>query len=401
MKKMQKTGIALGIALMIALVAAGIFFYVTKRPVIAFYRLQDREIDALKNVIGDEFDYRTYNNDTSLYSQTKKRPDLIFTTTGSPLKSATQTAKKVPISLLSDMTSSVRDSVPQEEDTVSAVPVLSSHLEIDINMTMLRRTSIKTISTWKDIEAFAIEAQKQFPEAHILFAGKNGALVLDIIGALAEALGSKKDYDAAVALIDQAIEDNAWGRISFNGDAVAETLAGNPDAPLYDAVRFLNKWYKAGLIDENSFKINKNAISALMNQEMVSVAFMSLSDHRAIDNNTIRSYTSIYFPSDNPASTRNFTAPIIVAVPQTANKKTLVLVQRLVSEELQETLSRNAGLAPVLARCRTPDHQADDARYWVAATNAPLAGLSRENTLSDEQLQSLGTGLAMLIRTGK
>ena len=400
MKTKHKIGIC-AIAILLAAVGTGIFLWLTRIPVIAFYRLQKNEISALKSVIGNDFSYLTYDNDSSLYSQIKKkRPDLIFAPSGKPLETAVSSAKKVslPLSLLADMTSSIRNSAPQKENAISAVPIVSGHLEIGINMNMLRRTGIKTIVSWEDIEKFASEAKKHYPNATIFFAGKNGPLVLDIIGALAEALDGKNAYDTAIKMIDEAIKESASGKRMFNGDIVAQSLAGNPDGPLYDAVQLLKKWYKAGLISDDSFKINKDTVSAFMQNDMASVVVMSLSDHRAIDTNVIKPYTSIYFPSDSPATTRAFTAPVIFAVPQTNNKKILELTQKLVSEETQESLSRATGLAPVLARCRTPDRQADDARYWVAATNAPLAGLSREHALSDEQLQALGIGLSMLIR---
>ena len=64
-------------------------------------------------------------------------------------------------------------------------------------------------------------------------------------------------------------------------------------------------------------------------------------------------------------------------------------------------MSRATGLAPVFAQCRTPDRQADDVRYWVAATNAPLAGLSREVALSKKQKDELAQDLAAKIKFGQ
>ena len=135
-----------------------------------------------------------------------------------------------------------------------------------------------------------------------------------------------------------------------------------------------------------------------MENNMASVVVMSLADHRNIAHNAIEPFTSIYFPSDITPDSRHFVAPIFYAVPFTNNKKALLKMENLIAVETQETLTRATGLAPVLARCRTPDKQADDARYWVAATNTPLPGLSRETTLSDDQLHALGVALTALIR---
>ena len=82
------------------------------------------------------------------------------------------------------------------------------------------------------------------------------------------------------------------------------------------------------------------------------------------------------------------------------SKDAETLVSHLVQKEYQEDLSRASGLAPVLAQCRTPDKQADDARYWIAATTAPLAGLSSEVYLSKEQKTKLSAEIAAKIRYG-
>ena len=44
-----------------------------------------------------------------------------------------------------------------------------------------------------------------------------------------------------------------------------------------------------------------------------------------------------------------------------------------------------------------PDQQADDTRYWVAATNAPVAGLGHEANLSAQELSRLADEIRMLI----
>ena len=77
---------------------------------------------------------------------------------------------------------------------------------------------------------------------------------------------------------------------------------------------------------------------------------------------------------------------------QTANKENPGIYgkyaeknRNLTLEEIQENLSRGTGVAPVLAQCRTPDKQANDARYWIAATTTPLPGLANEVYLTAEQ----------------
>ena len=168
--------------------------------------------------------------------------------------------------------------------------------------------------------------------------------------------------------------------------------------PLYDALQFLRTWVQERLIAADSFNMDKQTVGAFMQNNLASVVIMSLADHRSINHDAIEPFVSVYFPSELSADRRHFIAPVFYAVPFSKNAKGMALIAKLISPESQESLSYATGLAPVLARCRTPDKQADDARYWIAATNEPLPGLSRETTLSDEQLQSLGIALSALIR---
>ena len=70
----------------------------------------------------------------------------------------------------------------------------------------------------------------------------------------------------------------------------------------------------------------------------------------------------------------------------------------MISKEGQEKLCAQTGFAPVLAQCKTVDRQADDARYWVAATNPPLQGLSRDITLTAEQKEDLSKSIQAAVR---
>ena len=130
---------------------------------------------------------------------------------------------------------------------------------------------------------------------------------------------------------------------------------------------------------------------------MTKAFFTTLSVHRTYDVNAVSRFSTIYLPSKNSADLRHFTATTTYAIPLTNNEKVEYIVEQLVTTETQSNLSQTTGLAPVLANCRTPDQQADDARYWVAATNPPLAGLSREAELTDEEIKALGNEVRALV----
>lgn len=58
-----------------------------------------------------------------------------------------------------------------------------------------------------------------------------------------------------------------------------------------------------------------------------------------------------------------------------------------ISNSKQELLCKETGLAPVQKNSQVPDHQADDVRYWLAASLGPATPLA--GYLPDTQCQNL------------
>ena len=160
---------------------------------------------------------------------------------------------------------------------------------------------------------------------------------------------------------------------------------------------YLKQLVKKGYITTASKQLIHTDINSYIQQRVTKSFFTTLSVHRTYDINAVSRFSTIYVPSKNEASLRHFTATTTYAVPLTPNQNVEFIVEQLVETETQSTLSQTTGLAPVLANCRTPDQQADDARYWIAATNAPLAGLSHEADLSESELNRLADEVRVLV----
>ena len=145
----------------------------------------------------------------------------------------------------------------------------------------------------------------------------------------------------------------------------------------------LQKWYKDGIIPSNVYKMNSRDVKSYMEQNLCGVSFLTLSEHRTVKQRTIEGFTSVYYPSVSANVERTFSAPIIMAVPYSKNKIAIDSVKKLASVEYQEKLSVQTGLAPVQKNCSIPDRQADDVRYWVAASETPYVGLAEAAFTSD------------------
>lgn len=391
-------------AALIALVAGVVLLMPSKEFTVAFYRVADHQrqgitetVTALAQEKGISPVFVQYDPDKSLKEQIPlaKKPSLIFTTSGFALETAAERASPaVSLSpeLSQGMTSSMRSAITQKDGRIIALPILSSHFEVDIDEAEYRSSKIEGINIWNDVEKFARE-QKQRKESPVLFAGGDSETFLDLLGAFAESIDGVSSYSAAADII-RGSERN------FNPARVAIRLCNEPDSPLATTVRRLRSWYKLGFIHQGVFSLQKNDVEAFASSRLSSILFMSLEDHRDAAQKTISRYKSIYFPPESrrSANSRIFSGKTYYAIPLTKSAAAQSLAAELLSPAAQEAMSRATGLAPVLAQCRTPDRQSYDARFWIAATSAPLAGLSSEAFLSKQQKAALAAEIASRIR---
>ncbi|MBQ9205547.1 MAG: extracellular solute-binding protein [Treponema sp.] len=399
----KKIVIVAAIALAVVLIVGGVLLFTpSKNFTVAFYKIDDKQRQGITDVINKiaedskfSISYIQYDSEKSLNSQLPltKKPSVLITTAGHGAESAVSKVSKkvsIPSEITQGMTSSMRSALKSVDNRIIAVPFLSSHLEIDVDLTEFRNSTITQINTWNDVEKFMRE-QKRKKDSPMIFAGGNPDFLLDFAGAFAESLDGVSSYQAAAKILKQ--NEN-----SFNAVKVAVALCDEPDSPLATTIKQLKSWYRLGFIHPGVFSLQKNDVEAFASSRLASILSMSLETHRDFAQNTISRYSSVYFPSEHGANSRIFTGKTYYAVQMAKSESAQKLISALLSTEIQETLSRATGVAPVLAQCRTPDKQADDARYWIAATTAPLAGLSNEIYLSKADKSALAAEIAARIR---
>lgn len=402
--------IAAGV-LVAAAAAFSVYRAVPKGPsTVVLYDLNEREEAAISDSIRKVADEKSVSivslkSDAKTEEKTADREferalkksgaSLVFVKSGLKSEKAASMAKdgselddaKLNIG---EMTTSMKGAVKAGKEGVKAVPVIFDNMEIDIEITALKNSGMAGIAGWDDIEKLAV-FQKRYVENPIVFAGKDAELALDIFGALTEAMSGADEYRNAVEII------NSHSGADFNAARVARLLTEKSDNPLYKAVLYLSRLYKQGLLHPNTFNLEKNDVKAFAKARIASIIFMSLNDHRAFEPKVISRFTSIYFPSEFSGDMRKFTSPVTCAVPLKKDKAAKAIVESMVTAEEQERLSFSTGLAPVLARCRTPDLQSSDTRHWVASTDTPLSGLSADINLTKAQRAQLVNELAAIV----
>lgn len=376
---------------------------------IAYYNVNESIQNSLTDFIQE---YAQQNDKKIVFLQIEQTPalseqikknkiNLIFAPAGYAVKKAVAVSEdmtEIPSEHLSQMFSTMYEAAIRKGQSIKAIPLIFDNLEIDIEKSEFYMSGLESISTWEEIERF-LQIQKSkhqndgiFPMS---FAGSDPVLLLDIIGAFGEAFEGYDSYNKAVEILTQA----AAAGTSFDAKETANKLFIDPYAPLAYSFSYLKQLIKQGYVTPAYTELKNTDINSYLQQRVTNLIITNLSTHRTFDVKAISRYSSIFVPSKKRPEQRHFTANITYVVPVSSNKNDLAdsLLEYLVSTSVQSELSNRTGLAPVLANCSTPDLQADDARYWIAATSTPLAGLGHEAELSEDQLQALKNAIIELM----
>ncbi|MBP5284347.1 MAG: hypothetical protein J6Y93_06775 [Treponema sp.] len=361
-------------------------------PVIAFYGLEKNEIDGLTKTIEDysagksiECEFLSFDADKPLEEILSDNSgiSLLFVPGGHAVKSAVKDSDNnafISAPEFSELTMSASALAEISEGKIKAAPVCTDFFYSDLaGITPEEADKIRTVS---DLRKYAEKLKRKY-ENPVIFAGKDHDFVLDMLGAFAESLDGISSYNEAAEIL----KTSAGKKLT--PAETAALLCNDHSSPLKTTSILFSEMYRNGLINPAAHTLNQQDISALMEAKLCGITFTTLSEHRQYTPKAVQSFISKELPPAAERKERTFTAKPVFAVPRSQGKKTLEITDALFKRELQESISRNTGLAPVNKSCRTPDTQASDVRYFIAASSAPVSGLSRETYLSPDFKKAL------------
>lgn len=381
----------------------------SKKPVAAFYGISERNQKQIVSVLQTThtrknkkslpFEIVSLDSSISLERVLKKskKPDLLFIESGLNKDYAEKLSEKksggISVSLLNGMTSSIKQLVEEKKQKIYSVPLLIDNYELDVNLEKFYSSNIKQLNVLSDLEKLAKVTKSSTPSP-IVFAGADDERLINFFGALIEAVSGSETLNSAKIKISNKI---AEGKVSQNDFYDLLTGLTGSRGELNDTFKILKNWQNQGLLPKNITSITTKDISAFLQADLSTAAFMTLSDHREIERDIISNYSSVYYPAIQQNVPRSFTSPVIFAVPLSKDKVSQKAVYKL-SDELQTKLSAATGLAPVQANCPVPDVQADNVRYWVAASGTPVTPLAQSLFVSKQQQNSFAEALRSLLR---
>lgn len=373
---------------------------------LGFYNISEAQKEAFTQILMDICDQKSFpvnfyslDPNQDFDSQIKdKKLNLILAPAGyavNKIVSSTPEDVQIPAAVTTGFFSTMRQTVIENNGKLKAVPLIFDNMEIDFETSAFKMSRLEQIASWEELEKFA-ELQKRDMDYPVCFAGAEPAFLIDLLGALGEALEGYEAYKKAAQILEEAVQAKKTD-IPFDAAATANKIFMDPDAPLPYSMYYLKQLIKKGYVLPSSKELVHKDINSYIKQRITRTFFTTLSVHRTYETKDVSRFTSVFIPSSSKSTQRHFTAPATYAVPLTVNKNVGEVIEQLVSESVQEKLSQLTGLAPVHSKCRTPDRQADDARYWIAATNPPVAGLSREAELTDADLANLAKEIKALL----
>ncbi len=352
---------------------------------IAFYRVPQNVQTAVINLLNADYENQNQekafevlilNEDLTLEAQKKKikkcdavifindiqTAEFFESPVTKPINLAlANIAEGYPSSILSSLKisgaggSGAADGAENSAQSVKILPFLYDFYELDVNYPLYQKSQMKSLNVWDDLAETAYR-ELPYTKAPVILPVADDREFLNFMGLIAEALSSSEAYETMLK--------------NFNFEAAIEK-----GKPLSLAVNEIKGFLQYGLMPYDSIKFIPEDILFYMDHELSGIYFTKLSQHRKISNKIVNNYTSIYCPSKVFTADRKFAAEqySISLIKNTA--ETTRLVKNL-SDSLQTELATKTGLSPVQKNCAVPDHQADDVRFWLAASKGPVMPLA-------------------------
>lgn len=412
-KKITAIGAAAFILIGIGITVSMLCLSSSKTVKIAFHGISSDQEMILKDLIAGhskendkvEFKFLELNGNTETLPQLKKA-DIVFTHMGleaDRLVDSIPEGKRKSVYFDSSVISGTSISAAEfamttkgsGEKKVSQVPLVFDGYELLLSTQALKETKTSSISSWTDVENFALKAKSVF--SGIAFAGGDADSLLGVLSSLIESFDGKEKYCNLIEKIG-------------SHEGTAETLIAallEEDDAFHDAMHRLLSWKKKGILKTSILDKNKDELSLILDRYKNAVVIMPLSETRRLSQDTVKYLTTLpifsnennfYFPSMRPLNTRAVMSSVLAMICLSEKSYARDSVNFLLGVDAQERLAFGTGLAPMLANSKIPDIQSDDLRFWIAATSAPVISMGQAAFDSEQKKEDFANAVREWIR---
>lgn len=273
---------------------------------------------------------------------------------------------------------------------IVALPIFLDHIEITFRSDIYENHGLVVkdrILSLKDMEDVLIQLVEPtfFP---LVMAGVTQTELLDVISVLTLSLGGVNVYSNLVKLL--VSNETPESYINFDlGD-------GWNLGVVIDKLKY---WKESGIIHPQWYTFDTKQVELYSERQITSTVIMRLSTHRSWPFHILRRWQSSPFPFNDPmnAGSAIIAPPTVAYIPKKSRIfiKTELVLKDLMSKDFQEDVVKSLQLAPVHSSVDTLDREADDLRFWAAASAQVL--LSLDTSAPKKTLKSFTNELRQVI----
>ena len=280
-----------------------------------------------------------------------------------------------------------------EENDRRALPLLLDHFEFSYNRNVSQKIGQENPQTFEDFLKY-LDAAKKYTFTPFFTNGGDDEILLGLISCMIE---SKGGYDAYSDFVKQVRKNPNFEKIA------GLKLGKSGSVSMEEILNLFRSWQENGIVHPNWYNAKYRDIIAFIEDGQVSVLFTKLSVHRTIPYKLIRDFSTERAPVAAGSADHAVIAPAICAVKLSHKSLCDRLLQSLLSEDFQGSLSMGSQLGPVALRGESFDLQADDARFFAASCRyGSRAGIYLDAfTPASESCKKLCQGIRHYLTTGR
>ena len=319
---------------------------------VAFYGLSEEMTSLLKEKIPQEenviLEFDVISEGAFDAALVQQKYDMLFIWRGEITDTLSDSAEDIPAKVLESMPKSLRNK--------KCVPIVLDCCEFDYSTAVMKKLNRQLPQNFTAFEDFLNNA-KGVVFSPFFCNGAEDRILIDFIGALVMAQGGLSAYNKLIEELRKAESLEPLLEVKLDGASLT----------LHTILDILKSWPKEGLTHPAWYNGRGNDLVYFAEDKQLSCFFTLLSVHRKIPYNVIKNFESSSIPTNQQPINYGLIAPAVSVMLLSDNSNCKRYVANFFTEEAQTQLSDKTLLGPVHYQAQAYDRQADDVRFWAAS----------------------------------
>jgi hypothetical protein len=370
--------------------------------VLALYGMDDRETQAMRNLVGDTARLTVA---AALPMAPARLPwaDVIVARAGLAARTASPRPVIIPDDIMARTVPSLRRAV-EIAGVPQAMPLFLDHFELAWNRDRFSSLGFQTMDSLDDMEralaswtAYRHVTRNALEKSTyaFVFAGGDDESLLLLLSALCVSERGLSAYNAVTrslvagtpldALEDMVIGTSIDGRPLTFGAILAR----------------LASWNGKGYMHPEWYALQDKDIKSMMEGNVAFMSAQLLSFHRGVDYNAITRFSTGRFPVMPAVMDRAIVAPLTIAIVTASRgrtRKALDLIRAMTDAATAREAASTSGRSTTIAAATAPDIQAAAALSFAAASSTVVSGWYRDAFADEEKAHQFAAEVRARLR---